>query len=60
MKNAFYFALKAFFVLKIVKFLSLLYAHVEKRLDEKDKSKLDVTAWLKINCITHIDQYLMK
>ena len=34
MKNAFYFILKALFVLKIVKFLSRLLRHVEK------------TAWL--------------
>ena len=34
MKNAFYFILKAFFVLKIFKFLSWLFGHVEK------------TAWL--------------
>ena len=33
MKNAFYFTLKALFVLKIFKFLSLLFGHVEKRLD---------------------------
>ena len=30
MKNAFYFILKAFFVLKIFKFLSRLFGHVEK------------------------------
>ena len=30
MKNAFYFILKALFVLKIFKFLSLLFGHVEK------------------------------
>ena len=29
-KNAFYFILKAFFVLKIFKFLSRLFGHVEK------------------------------
>ena len=34
MKNAFYFILKALFVLKIFKFLSWLFGHVEK------------TAWL--------------
>ena len=34
MKNAFYFILKALFVLEIFKFLLLLYGHVEK------------TAWL--------------
>ena len=30
MKNAFYFILKALFVLKIFKFLSWLFGHVEK------------------------------
>ena len=30
MKNALYFILKAFFVLKIFKFLSQLFGHVEK------------------------------
>ena len=29
-KNAFYFTLKAIFVLKILKFLSWLFGHVEK------------------------------
>ena len=35
MKNTFYFILKALFVLKIFKFLSLLFGHVEKRLIRK-------------------------
>ena len=30
MKNAFYFAVKVIFVLKIFKFLSWLFGHVEK------------------------------
>ena len=30
MKNAFYFILKALFILKILKFLSRLFVHVEK------------------------------
>ena len=30
-KNAFYFILKAFFVIKIFKFLSWLFGHVEKK-----------------------------
>ena len=30
MKNAFYFILKALFILKIFKFLSLLFDHLEK------------------------------
>ena len=33
MKNAFCFTSKALFVLKICKFLSLLFGHVSKRLD---------------------------
>ena len=33
MKNAFYFIVKAFLVLKIFKFLSRLFGHEEKRLD---------------------------
>ena len=33
MKNAFYFTLKALFVLKIFNFLSGLFGHVEKQLD---------------------------
>ena len=33
MENAFCFTLKALFVLKIFKFLSRLFGHVEKRLD---------------------------
>ena len=32
-KNAFYFILKALFVLKVFKFLSWVFGHVEKRLD---------------------------
>ena len=36
MKNAFYFTIKAIFILKIFKFLSWLFGHVEK------------TAWLEI------------
>ena len=32
-KNTFYFTLKALFILKIFKFLSRLFVHVEKRLD---------------------------
>ena len=61
MKNAFYFVLKALFVIKICKFLSWLFGHVEKRLDEKDKVNFEideVTAWLANNYNTHIAQYL--
>ena len=37
MKNAFYFMLKALFVLKIFTFLAWLFGHVGKRLDKKAK-----------------------
>ena len=61
LKNAFYFILKALFVLKIFKFLSCVFAHVEKRLDGKDKVNFeihDITAWSTNNYNTHIAQYL--
>ena len=35
MENAFYFTLKALFVIKVFKFLFLLFGYVEKRLDLK-------------------------
>ena len=63
MKNAFYFTSKALFVLKIFKFLSLLFDHVAKRLEKEDKVNFKfyyVTAWLPNNCNTHIAQYLEK
>ena len=56
MKNAFYFTLKALSVLKILKFLSLLFGYVKKQLDLKDKVNFKiygVTAW-KINIAIHI------
>ena len=46
LKNAFYFTSKALSVLKIFKFLSLLFGHVAKRLGKKDKDNF--TAWLTI------------
>ena len=63
MENAFYFILKVLFVLKIFKFLSWLFSHVEKQLDQKDKVNLkifDVTSWLTYNYNTHIAEYLTK
>ena len=62
-KTAFYFSWKALFVLKIFKFLPWLFGFVTKRFDEKDMVNLkfyDATAWLAINCNTHIVQYLEK
>ena len=60
MKNAFYFTSNALMVLKIVKFLSLLYGHVEKQLDQANFKIYDVTTLLTNNCNTHIDQYRKK
>ena len=63
MKNAFYFASKALFVLEIFKLLSKLFGHVVKQLDKKNKVNFefyDVTSWLKNNWNTHIAQCLEK
>ena len=63
MKNAFYFASKALFVLEIFKLLSRHFGHVVKRLDKKNKVNFkfyDVTSWLKNNWNTHIAQCLEK
>ena len=63
MKNAFYVTLKILFVLKVFKCLSLLFDHVGKRLDWKDKVdfKIDeIVAWLTNNCNAHIAQYFKK
>ena len=63
MINAFYFTLKAFFVLKIFEFLSQLFGHGEKRLDWKHNVKFknyDVATWLTNNVNTYIAQYLKK
>ena len=62
-RNAFYFTLKALFVLKIFKFLSWLFGHLGKRLDQKDQVNFkisDVKTWLTNNYNTHFYQYLTK
>ena len=61
MKNAFFFTAKSHFVLEIIKFLSWLFCHVEKRLDSKAKinfKSYDITTWETNNWRTHIVQYL--
>ena len=63
MKNAFYFTLKAPFVLKYLSFCHDFLVMWEKRLDEKDKMNFkihDVTTWLTNNYNTPISQYLTK
>ena len=62
-KNAFYFTLKAIFILKIFEFLPWLFDSVEKRRDWKDKVNFkiyEVATWLKNSYTTHIAQYLKK
>ena len=62
LKNAFYFMLKALFLLEIFNFLSLLFVYVEKRLDKKGKVNFkiyDVTHWTTNNIYNiFIVQYL--
>ena len=56
MENAFYFTLKALFVLKIFKLSSWHFTHVGKRLDRKDKANFkiyDATTRLTNNCNTY-------
>ena len=51
-KNAFYFILKALYILKIFKFLSWLFGHVEKTAWLESKvnfENYDFTAWLTKN-----------
>ena len=63
MKNAFCFTSKDLLVLKIFKFLSLLFGHVAKRLDKKDKDNFkfyDITDWLTDKRNKHIAQYFEK
>ena len=60
MKNAFYFLLKALFVLEIFTFLFWLLVYVQKRLAEKAVVYFQITGvkdWIKINYNTHIVQY---
>ena len=63
MKNAFYFMLKALFVLEIFKFFFWCFGYVEKRLHKKAKVNFkiyDVTDWTTNNYNTDIVQYLKK
>ena len=57
-KNAFYFTLKALFVLKIFIFLSQLSGHVEKRKDKVNFKIYDVTAYETI--VIHILRYISR
>ena len=63
MKIAFYFTFKTLLVVKIFKFLSWIFGHVEKRFDQKDKVNFkiyDVTTWLTNSYNKYIAQYLKK
>ena len=59
MKNALYFTSRYLFVVKIFKFMSWLFGHLEKWLKIHFKF-YDVTTWLANNCNTHIAPYLKK
>ena len=64
MKNAFYFIIEAFFVLKILKFLCWFFGHVEttawfeRQGQFQNLWRHSFTAWLTSSCNTHIAQYL--
>ena len=61
-ENAFYFILKALFILKINVCLDFLVKQ-KKRVDQKYRVYFkiyDVTAWLTNNCNSYIAQYLLK
>ena len=64
MKNAFYFMLKALFILKIYNFfVPTLFSHVGKQLDQKVEVNFtiyDVTNWETKDYDTHIAKYLME
>ena len=63
MENALCFTLKTLFVLKIFKFLSLIFGLVKKWLDKTDKGNFkiyDVSIWETNNFHTHIAQCLKK
>ena len=63
MKSAFYFMLKALFVLKHLSFCPDIFDHVEKRLLKEAKFNFkmyDATGWTTNNCNTYIAQYLKK
>ena len=54
------FTLNTLLVL-IFKFLSLIFGHIKKRLDQKVNFKIyDVRTWLTNNCNTNINQYFKK
>ena len=60
MKNAFYFTLKALFVLEIFQFLFSRFGHEGKQLDKKDKVNFkihDIRKWITNNYNTDIARY---
>ena len=62
-KNAYFFLLKALFILEMFTFLYSPFGYAEKRLDKKPMANFeiyDVTDWTLNNYNTHIAQYLMK
>ena len=63
MKNAFYFTLKARFVLEVFQFLFGIFVHLGKRLDKKAKVNIkiyDIKNWITNSYNTYIARYLKK
>ena len=63
LNNAFYFKLKALFVLEIFTFMSGRFGYVEKGLGEKAMINFkisDITDWITNNYNTYIFQYVKK
>ena len=63
MKNAFYFILKALFILKIFKVCHDVFSLVEKQFDKKANGNFkifDIIDWEPNNYNIHIAQYLKK
>ena len=61
MRNAFYFMLKLFLLLRYLNFCPNFFNQVEKRLHKKAKVNFkiyDVTNWTTNNNSTHIARYL--
>ena len=59
MKNTFYY-IKAVFILKVFKFLSWVFSHVENQKYKVNFKIYDITTWLTNNYNTYIALYLTK
>ena len=60
MEYAFYFMLKALFVLKIFKYFGHARKGLDKRANKCNFTIYDVTDWITNDCKTHISQCVKK